>query len=313
MTHRRGGGVTHAALAATLLAVAALGCPTSESPSTAAVPRIGADRALERSGLAPYLRAAFETTHRERCAWIFAEADELERRATAGELDVVLLMDRGRADALAAAGVVRRVEVLGHEEAVIIGPIEDQFRSHGTVDPVEMVQNIIRSNYLVLTPAVGSSEHDVFRRLEKAARDRPGSGSQEASPLSGPKLVAELVKRKAFGVVLRSSILFAALEGVRPLRVYLDGQPDLVVPIVAAEVHPARTARPEASVLWGFLTGDASRGILEAFGAQRFGLPIYQPGLPAGGRGATVPGVDPRLLRSGAATSSAAVDAPSPP
>ncbi len=56
------------------------------------------------------------------------------------------------------------------------------------------------------------------------------------------------------------------------------------------EMHPQKTKRPRHPELYDFITGKEGKGIAEKFGSQSFGYPIYAPGEPPPGKGASVPG-----------------------
>lgn len=268
-------------------ALAATAC--SERSSTLI---IGADDTFATNGFAHYLQAAFEEKTKQRTKLVLGDSLTVQKMAERGVVDVVLLGSDGAIERLKADGVAVRVEPVAHEEFVFIGPVEDQFRAHGSSDPVEFLKNVTRSNYVYMIAADGTPENDRHKSLERRTGDRPGAGNHRQSRKAGVELVKEIVGKKAFGLVKRSAVVLAATDGVKPNRVYQDGRADLVLGMFAAEVHPGKTKRQRNSAFVDFLLGEDGRKIVEKFGSERFGLPLFGAGLPPAGEGAKVPGLD---------------------
>lgn len=271
--------------------ILALAVATACTDSTAPVLQIGVEDELQATGFAAYIQSAFEAETKLRTAVQLGTAAEVASMAERGSIDVALLTSDEAVERLKDDGVAAQATAFAHEELVFIGPVEDQFRSHGSTDGVTFIKNVSRANYLYLKAKPGSAEADRHAALFVKSKDREEAGSFLPSPHSGVALVEAVVRRKAFGLVRRSGIVLAAERGIEPHRVYQDGHPDLVLRLWAVQVHQARTKRAGDKGLSAWLAGEAGAKIVGAFGKQRFGLPIYGVGVPARGQGARVPGV----------------------
>ena len=107
--------------------------------------------------------------------------------------------------------------------------------------------------------------------------------------MSGTAFVKEVVRRNAFGLVRRSSLVLAASDGIKPHRVYQQGEPDLVLPVRILFAHPARAKQGHARLIQEYVMNGRWRSILEKLGASRVGLPFYSLGMPETGAGAKAP------------------------
>jgi len=270
-----------------LLSLLLAACPRSDEPKLL----VGVDEAIASTGFAAYLQTAFEAHTKQPTELIVGTAQDIADRAAAGTIDVALLTSEEQVQRLRDANVVAVAAPFAHEELVFIGPIEDQFRSHGSTDPVEFIKNVSRANYLYLKARAGSTEAERHRALFLATKDRVEAGSFMETELSGLPFALEVIDKKAFGLLRRSAILMAAEQGKTPHRVYQDGHEGLVLALWSVAVHPARTKRAGDRGLHAWRGGADGAKLVEKFGAQRFGLPIYAAGVPREGEGAKVPGV----------------------
>lgn len=269
---------------------------------------LGVDRAIEPSGVHEFLRTAFEVSSNKRMSFLVASAYDLTQRAAAGELDALLLATDPAFHVLEAAGVVESARVVGHEEMVIIGPAEDQIRSHGAKTAPEFIQNIGRFAAIYFKAKRGSAEELLHREIMREAKDRE-PGSFIGTELEGVAFLERVSAHpRAYGMVLRSTLVLGASLGKRPNRVYMDGQPDLVVRLRAVVVRSSRTKREPQPELAAFLLGEETEKAFAEIGRARFGLPLYGRGDVGSGEGAVVPG----LGAGGGASRDAAVSPPAP-
>lgn len=252
--------------------------------------KVGVDRALEGLAAAEYLRAAFENKSEQRLDLHYGSSHDLAELALRGDFDLLLLASDRQLARLETEGVVLRHATWAHEEFVFIGPSNDPMRAHGSQSTAELMRNLSRSSYLMLKPKKGTAEFDAYTDVLLAAGDPNESGSFVATDLDGVAFVKRVIDDRAFGLVRRSAILQAAKEGRKPLRVYQEGAPELVLRLRVLELHPERTKRPRRPELYDFLFSEEGRGIAEKLGSAAYGYPLYAPGEPPEGRGARVPG-----------------------
>lgn len=278
----------------TLLALVGTGCPDRTQDAATLEKRtvvLGVDAAIAPSGVHEFLRTAFEQKSDKRMELVIAPSYDLTKQAERGGLDGLLLATDVAFEMLDATGAVEQARVVAHEEMVIIGPAEDQIRSHGAKSAPEFIQNIGRFSALYFKAQRGSAEELVHREIMKAAKDRePGSFIEEK--LHGLPYLERVVNHpRAYGMVLRSTLVLGASLGKKPNRVYLDGAPDLVVRLRAIAVRSSLTKRAPQPELVEFLMSPEISKAFGEVGRAKFGLPLYAAGDTEPGMGATVPGL----------------------
>ena len=279
----------HLKLFGVLLLSTAFGCDEFLAPKTAEEVVLGVDISFRETGVAEAFRAGFEQSSQRRLRISYKEPELLRKDLRSGLLEVILTSRSAWGDDILTEGLVSRAKDIAHEEFVFIGPAEDKFRSHGSKGPVEFLQNVIRSNHLYLIAKPLSFEQEAHARLEKETGDRPGSGSQIETKLFGVAFVKEVVRRNAFGLVKRSSLVLAAAEGIKPHRVYQQGEAALVLPVRFLFTHPTRMKLGHAKVLAEYVANEQWESVISKLGASRVGLPFYSTGMPEAGRGAEAP------------------------
>lgn len=277
-------------LALSCLGFALAGCPKSEPPV-----RVGVDESLEPLGLAQFLRAAYEEQSKERLELVHLDTNALAKAALEGELDYALVLsEEGRAK-LEEEGIPVRAKVFAHEELIYIGPFENHLGDHiEAATAVGIMQAMARANYRYLRGRPGSVERARHDLLFKKSKDRMEPGAFFETKLEGAALVKKAVETNSFALVRRSALLSAAKDGVRPHRIYREGDVELVLRLALVEVHPGKTKRPRRPGFFDFLTGPEGTKVIERFGAERFGYPVYGIGEPPAGEGAGVPKLETR-------------------
>jgi ABC-type tungstate transport system permease subunit len=277
-----------------------LGCPDRGSEGRA---RIGADRSLEAVGLPGFLQAAFEERTKGRVDLHYLDAEALETALARGELDAAFVVSDATRSRLEAEGLLARDVVYAHEELVLVGPPDDPLGRHGQASGADLLRNVARTQVRYLKGRRGSVERAAHEALFQQTGDRAEPGSFFDTPHEGRALVDAVREARAFGLVKRSSLMGAALEDRFPHRVYREGDPGLVLRLAIVEVHPARTRRAARPAFVDFVVGPEGGAVVERFGRERFGVPVYGRGAPPEGEGARIPGLESlqRALERGGA------------
>ena len=272
-----------------LLLSLVLGCDEFLAPKATEEVILGVDICFRETGVAEAFRAGFEQASQRRLRIAYKEPELLRKALRSGEFEAVLTSKSNEGQQFLTEGLVSQKIDIAHEEFVFIGPAEDKFRSHGSKGPVDFLHNVIRSNHLYLIARPSSFEQEAHARLERLTGDRPGAGSQIETNLRGVAFVREIIRRNAFGLVRRSSLVLAASEGTQPHRVYQQGEVDLVLPVRFLFAHPSRIKLGHAKVLEEYLKSEQWDSIVSKLGASRVGLPFYSTGMPESGEGAKAP------------------------
>lgn len=279
------------------------GCPQKDPEDTF---RFGVDRSLAELELGEQLKVAFESNARRRARLIYAPSQELATKALSGALDVVLVVSESSIDVFQREGIPIRLATFAHEELIFIGPFRDHVGRYRAGRGHQVLSAIARTNYRYLKAVEGSAERVRHDELFRRTKDRSEPGAFFETEHSGVELVHAALDAETFALVKRSSLLLASRAGRVVHRVYKAGDPELVLRLVAVEVHPAKTGRPRRPTFYDFLMGDAGQKLIGAYGRERFGVPVFVPGAPEEGAGARVPLPDDwrrpaaPLLRGGA-------------
>ncbi len=259
------------------------GCPTSSADKL----RVGIDTGLEEMGLGAWLEAAFEGAGGVRPEVRYLPPQQLEAEVRAGRLDEVLGASTETRRALEKEGLFVAAADVAHEELLLIGPFEDHLGKYADTRGAELLRNVARTNHRYLEPAPDTLEGVRHRQLFLATGDIAKPGAWFSTGLSGVELVKAAVDGNSFALVRRSSVLFAAREGVRPHRIWSEQDPALVVQIWAAVAHPELSGRPRRPGFFDWLNSEVGREAVATFGKDRLGHPLLAEGAPPPGQGAS--------------------------
>lgn len=264
----------------------ALGCPQKDP---ADLYRFGVDQSLAELKLGEQLKVAFESAAKKRVRLVYAPSPELAQAALAGELDVALVVSESSIDAFEREGIPIRLATYAHEEMLFIGPFKDLVGRYREGRGHQVLSAISRTNHRYTKAKEGSAERVRHDELFAKTRDRSEPGAFFETNTSGLDLVISALEDQSFALVKRSSLLLARAAGRVVHRIYKAGDPDLVLRLVAVEVHPAKAKRDRRPELYDFLMGEEGQKLAAAFGRERFGVPVFVPGAPEEGQGAKVP------------------------
>lgn len=268
------------------IATITTGCPQKDPEDLF---RFGVDQSLAELRLGEYLKVAFETRGKARVRMTYGSSPDLQRAALAGELDVLLIVSESSIQDFEREGIPIRRGTFAHEELIFVGPFKDYVGRYREGTGHQVLAAIARTNHRYLKAKPGSAERIRHDELFRRTQDRAEPGAYFESRRSGLEFVREVLESEVFALVKRSSLLLARREGREVHRVYKASDAELVLRLVAVEVHPGKTRRARRPELFDFLMGEEGQKLIEAFGQERFGVPVFVSGSPEEGQGAKVP------------------------
>lgn len=195
---------------------------------------------------------------------------ELGRR---GDADVVLVHhpEGERRFVAEGHGVARCVLMMN--DFVIVGPEDDPANLRAAVSTEDALRRIVDSGVEWVSRGDDSGTHRRERALWDLAGTRPpGSAYVEVGQGMGETL-ALTSERRSYTLSDRSTYSF--MRGGLDLAIVHEREPPLenpysVIPVVGA-------ANPEgARRLAAWLVSGAAQDLIEAYGADRFGMPLFQ-------------------------------------
>ncbi|HEX7118144.1 MAG TPA: substrate-binding domain-containing protein [Longimicrobiales bacterium] len=261
---------TGLALGAVLLVAA---CGAADSAPGRLI--IASTTSTEDSGLFEVLIPAFEAAHPGIDAVVIAvgsgEALALGRH---GDADVLLVHSPAAESAFVAEGYgVDRRPVM-YNDFVVVGPAADPAGIRGSRDAVRSLARIAEAGAPFVSRGDGSGTHARERALWRAAGiDPDGSWYREAGQGMGDVLrIAS--EAGAYTLTDRGTYLF--LRDRLALEVLVEGDArlrnDYSVILVDRAANPLAAAAFHA-----WIRGPAAQALIEGYGADRFGRPLFAP------------------------------------
>ncbi len=206
---------------------------------------------------------------------------EMGRR---GDADVLLGHAPSAEEEFVAAGYgVNRQRVM-HNDFVIVGPESDPAGLRSANDAVTAMDRILKSERPFISRGDDSGTHKLELSLWQALGVDPAGQSWYREAGQGMGATLQIAsQREAYTISDRATYL--ALQDVLDLVVLHEGDPRLLNIYHVMQVNPQRhggvnAAGAEAFV--EFMVSDAAQALIEDFGFDEFGRPLFVP--DAGGR-----------------------------
>ena len=240
---------------------------------------LGTTVGLARTGLLASLLPLFEQQTGRRVTTVAVSAPQALELGTRGELDVLLIDAPNDESPYVAAGHAIDRRLVMHADEVILGPRDDPARAREAPALDEALRRIAMSNSGWVSRADNSGLYQLERRLWREAGLDP-RGQPWYLPLGQgmlPTLVAT-TERQAYALADRLS--FLEHRDTLDLAIVMEGAPDLLRRYHVLTVNPARGAwidEAGARALADFLVGPDAQALIQAFGTERFGQPVFVP------------------------------------
>jgi tungstate transport system substrate-binding protein len=228
------------------------------------------------SGLLDALVPLFEERTGLRVKTIAVGTGEALAMARRGDADVVLAhaptLER---ESVAEGFTVNRRRVM-HNDFVVVGPAADPARIHGGNSGAEALTRIAAAGSAFASRGDRSGTHFREQKLWKAAGIDPVGDwyFETGQGMGGTLLVASA--RGAYALSDRGTHL--ALRERTELVPHVEGDPALLNVYSVMEVNPERfpeVNQEGARAFADFLWSEEARAIIESFGAERFGEPLF--------------------------------------
>ncbi|HEX6940842.1 MAG TPA: substrate-binding domain-containing protein [Longimicrobiales bacterium] len=266
------------AAAALALAACAAGERAAPRPVT-----LAATTTVEDTGLLDALVAVFRAAHPEvPLRTVVGGTGEVLALGRRGDVDVVLSHDPAAESAFVAAGYgVERRDVM-HDDFVLAGPPEDPAGIRGMHDAAAALAAVARARAAFVSRADDSGTHRKELRLWREAGVAPRSapaarGSHRWYIEAGVGMAAALRvadARRAY--ILTDRATYRVLRSALELDILVEGDPRLVNRYGVTRVRDA-VAADGAAVFVDWLTSPDGRRVIDAFGRDRFGEPLFTP------------------------------------
>ena len=227
------------------------------------------------SGLLDELIPAFEEAYPEYDVELLAVGTgEALALGETKDADVLLVHARGDEEAFVASGFgTERADVM-HNDFVLVGPPGDPAGVTGASDAADALETIAGGDAPFVSRGDGSGTHQKEKALWEAAGVEP-SGDWYVSAGQGMGDVLRMASELAAYTITDRATYLNLREGLE-LDVLFEGDPSLlntygVIPVAGA-------ANPSgAQAFLGWVTGPDGQSVIETYGVDRFGQPLFFP------------------------------------
>jgi len=260
-------------LATALLAIAIAGCGDDGGESVI----LATTTSTQDSGLLDELIPAFERDSGFRVKTIAVGSGEAIELGARGEADVVLAHSPAAEEELIAAGKAGERRTVMHNDFVIVGPAADPAKVHDA-DPADALARIADAKAPFVSRGDESGTHTFELALWDDAGREPGGGWYQESG-QGMGATLQIANDKgAYTISDRGT--FLATESARDLEVAVEGGAELLnvyhVIDIAADAGE-RVHADGGKALADWLVSPAAQDVIETFGVEEFGEPLFVP------------------------------------
>lgn len=230
---------------------------------------------VDDTGLLDTLAVAFRADHPDVHLRVIAvgsgHALELGRR---GDADVLLVHDPAAESAFVAAGHAPARRTIMHNDFVIVGPPADPARVRAARATDDALRRIADARAPFVSRGDSSGTHRRELALWQNAGVRPHGDWYLEAGIGQGDMLRMASERGAYAAVDRGTYRFLRshleLEIVHEDGVAMANPYSVLVPVRGPNAAGAR-------VLADWLTGPRAAGVIAAYGATRFGSPLFTP------------------------------------
>jgi len=244
--------------------------------------RLATTTSVRDSGLLDVLTEEFQKDGKYILQAIAVGSGQAMQLGRTGEADILWVHSPDAEKKFVAEGFgTDRVAFL-HNDFVILGPAADPAKIKGGKKAAEAFKKIAAAKALFVSRADQSGTHSKELKLWSASGIKPsGEYYLEAGQgMAGTLSIAE--EKKAYVLADRSTYL--SMKKNLGLEVLSEGDEALLNRYSLILVNPAKFPKLNAGgarAYYAFVLSERSKAIIEGFGVEKFGQPLFHWDLPA--------------------------------
>ena len=237
--------------------------------------RLATTHTLEDSGLLDSLTAAFRTAHPEYdLQVVVAGSGEALAIGRQGDVDVLLTHAPELERAFVASEyAVSRAPVM-HNDFIVAGPATDPAGVRGATDARDAFRRIHAAKQPFVSRGDNSGTHEKELSLWKAAGLETDSLPYSEAGVGMADALRIAAQRQAY--ILSDVATFIALRDELQLQQLYRGDP-IMRNVYSVIVTKNGVNRDGANAFAAWVTSEAARNLIAAYGSQRFGEPLFLP------------------------------------
>lgn len=254
---------------------------TIASGADADEPRLllGTTVGMERSGLLEILLPPFERQTGRQVTVVAVSAPQALGLGARGEVDALLVDATDDEPGYVAAGHAVDRRLVMHADEVVVGPRNDPAQAATASGLDDALRRIAASNSGWVSRADNSGLHQLEKRLwREAGLDPIGQAWYQPLGQGMAQTLTAATERQAY--VLADRLTFVERRDLLDLAVVVEGAPELLRLYHVLVVNPLKGSwidEAGARALAEYLGSADAQAIIQTFGQERFGRPIFVP------------------------------------
>lgn len=268
-------------LLAGLWLLMAAGCDSGSAPPQVLV--LGTTTTVQDSGLLAVLMDEFRRESGIEVKTVVGGSGEVLELGRRGDADLLLTHSPAAEEQFVKEGWATARLPWMHSDFILVGPAEDPAACREARSAPEALKLIADSGRVFVSRGDKSGTHARELKLRKAAEVATTGANIVSTGTGMGETLRVASEKKAY--VLCDRPTFLRLKATLDLAIVFEGGEDLRNDYSILPVNPAKHAHirnDSAQKLAAFLLSPAARALIERFGAEKYGEPVFRPAVPAG-------------------------------
>jgi len=257
------------------------GCDSGSAPPQVLV--LGTTTTVQDSGLLTVLMDEFRKESGIEVKTVVGGSGEVLELGRRGDVDLLLTHSPDAEKEFAAEGWGTARLPLMHSDYILAGPADDPATCREARSALDALKRIADSGQVFISRGDRSGTHARELKLRKAA-ELATTGENIVSTGTGMGETLRVASEKK-AYVLCDRPTFLALKATLDLVIVFEGGEDLRNDYSILPVNPAKHAHVRndaAQKLAAFLLSPTASALIERFGREKYGEPVFTPAVPAG-------------------------------
>lgn len=257
------------------------GCSSGSAPPQVLV--LGTTTTVQDSGLLTVLMDEFRKESGIEVKTVIGGSGEVLELGRRGDADILLTHSPDAEAQFVDEGWATARRPLMHSDYVLAGPADDPAGCREAMSAPEALRRIADRGQVFVSRGDQSGTHARELKLRKTA-ELATTGENIVSTGAGMGETLRVASEKK-AYVLCDRPTFLTLKATLELAIVCEGGPDLRNDYSILPINPAKHAHirnDAAQKLTAFLLSPSTSALIERFGTEKYGEPVFTPAVPAG-------------------------------
>lgn len=267
-------------LLAGLWLLLAAGCDSGSAPQVLV---LGTTTTVQDSGLLTVLMDEFRMESGIEVKTVIGGSGEVLELGRRGDADLLLTHSPDAEEQFVAEGWATARLPLMHSDFILVGPADDPAACREAMSAPDALKRIADGGRVFVSRGDKSGTHARELKLRKTAELATNGENIISTGAGMGETLRVASEKKAY--VLSDRPTFLTLKATLDLTIVFEGGPDLRNDYSILPVNPAKHAhlrKDAAQKLAAFLLRPSTSALIERFGTEKYGEPVFRPAVPAG-------------------------------